>query len=449
MTFTKERNILIASLSSVGHIHACIGLAKSLQKCGHRIAFLLEKSFQNYVKPLGFIEFLYDTEASIKFNLPAEEISQLLVNISIIGEQDRLKQMEKMIRLVDSDYSCSHLIQCNEKLKQIKSEFQPELFLVDNTTLLPEIYYSNIPWIYVCSLVPLFHLGECFDNLPPYFSGLSRNSKKSDWIRYQELRDRFARSSLQNDLIESMGYKRYKDDILLPRTYSLAVYAFPQEYNFPEIETLDKCYNVDVFNKNESKEVMELKNLVPISFYNDDLDGKWSGKWIYVSMGSMGSVDLKLMNRLKNILSKTNHKYIVSKGPKHREYHLSKNMWGDRFLPQTKIIPLMDLVITHGGNNTVTETFAQGIKMIVMPLFADQFDNATILSESHFAIQLDPFTMTEQDLIDSIEQILADDLLHKRLRQASERIKSEDRHTIFCEKVEQIMNDYDRSVMKL
>lgn len=54
------------------------------------------------------------------------------------------------------------------------------------------------------------------------------------------------------------------------------------------------------------------------------------------------------MRRMTTVLSATPHKYIVSKGPNHEAFELPNNMWGEQYLPQTKIIPTVDLVITHG-----------------------------------------------------------------------------------------------------
>ena len=48
----------------------------------------------------------------------------------------------------------------------------------------------------------------------------------------------------------------------------------------------------------------------------------------------------------------TPHRVIVSKGPQHEQIELADNMCGEGFLPQPAILPQVDLVITHGGNNT-------------------------------------------------------------------------------------------------
>ena len=89
---------------------------------------------------------------------------------------------------------------------------------------------------------------------------------------------------------------------------------------------------------------------------------------IYLSMGSMGSIDVSLMKRITGMLGSRPEQYkvIVSKGPLADEYELPANCWGESFLPQTHILPLVDLVITHGGNNTTTETFAFGKPMVIL-----------------------------------------------------------------------------------
>lgn len=85
------------------------------------------------------------------------------------------------------------------------------------------------------------------------------------------------------------------------------------------------------------------------AFLADDLDGQFSGKLVYLSMGSMGSVNLKLMRRLVEALGKTKHKYIVSKGHLHEHLKLERNMTGERYLPQVDLLQHVHLVISHGG----------------------------------------------------------------------------------------------------
>ena len=79
---------------------------------------------------------------------------------------------------------------------------------------------------------------------------------------------------------------------------------------------------------------------------------------------------------------------IVSKGPLADQLELPDNMTGAAFLPQPAIIPQVDLVITHGGNNTVTEALHHGKPMVVLPLFWDQVDNAQRLAETGFGARL-------------------------------------------------------------
>ncbi|CAG2118994.1 unnamed protein product, partial [Medioppia subpectinata] len=62
--------------------------------------------------------------------------------------------------------------------------------------------------------------------------------------------------------------------------------------------------------------------------------------------------------------------------------------------------------------------------MIVMPLFGDQYDNAQRVMEKGFGIRLNPHTVSEQELLNSIEKLLNDKELKHKLSVAVKRIQN-------------------------
>jgi MGT family glycosyltransferase len=148
------------------------------------------------------------------------------------------------------------------------------------------------------------------------------------------------------------------------------------------------------------------------------------GSLIYLSLGSLASADVPLMERLVEALSGLPHRFIVSKGPQHDQYQLADNMWGEEFLPQPAILPLVDLVITHGGNNTTTECFHHGKPMIAMPVFWDQYDNAQRVDETGFGVRLPTYTFEPQQLTAAIDRLTADRALHDRMAAIAQRLQA-------------------------
>ena len=114
------------------------------------------------------------------------------------------------------------------------------------------------------------------------------------------------------------------------------------------------------------------------------------------------------MQRLIDVLGTSRHRVVVSMGPRADELRLADNMTGAATVPQTKVIPQVDLVITHGGNNTTTEAMHFGKPMIVLPLFWDQYDNAQRVHELGYGVRLPTYAFTDDELLGAVDRLLAD-----------------------------------------
>ncbi len=130
------------------------------------------------------------------------------------------------------------------------------------------------------------------------------------------------------------------------------------------------------------------------------------------------------MRSLIGSLADTRFRVIVSKGPQHDQLELADNMTGEEFLPQTSILPQVDAVITHGGNNTVTECLHFGKPMVCLPLFWDQYDNAQRVDETGFGVRLDTYGHDPSELPGAVERLLGDVALGEHLDAISRRLQS-------------------------
>jgi UDP:flavonoid glycosyltransferase YjiC (YdhE family) len=162
------------------------------------------------------------------------------------------------------------------------------------------------------------------------------------------------------------------------------------------------------------------------------------GGLVYRSLGSLGSADVGLMERLIGILAETPHRFIVSKGPQHDGFDLAENMWGQEYVPQPSILPLVDVVITHGGNNTVTECFHHGRPMICLPLFWDQYDNAQRVHELGFGVRLTSYEFEPAELTGAIDRLLWDHGLRARMRTIADRLDAEPGTVKAADLIEQV-----------
>jgi MGT family glycosyltransferase len=271
--------------------------------------------------------------------------------------------------------------------------------------------------------------------IAPAFSGYAQDDPGS-WPAFRAEYERTHREMWEafNEFVVASGAAPLPDLEFIHAENAANLYVYPKEADYVAERPLDATWT----RMDSSVRTTDSDYVVPAEVA-DRPDGS---ALIYLSLGSLGSADVGLMKRLVEVLGKTPHRYIVSKGPQHTEYELAENMIGAEFVPQTRIIPEVDLVITHGGNNTTTESLHFGKPMILLPLFWDQYDNAQRIHELGFGRRLATYAFTDEEMNDALTSLLGDPELRARMAAMGEAIRSRDGLRVGADVIERVGREH-------
>jgi UDP:flavonoid glycosyltransferase YjiC (YdhE family) len=267
-------------------------------------------------------------------------------------------------------------------------------------------------------------------DLPPTFSGLALE----DRTHWEAFRAEYAAQvgDLQasfSDFCVQRGAPPLPAMEMIHESPWLNLYLYPRELDYPRSVPLRRTWH----NLETSVRATDAPWSPPAGFGGDGV-----GRLVYLSLGSLGSADVELMKRLVELLADTPHRYIVSRGPRHDEYALADNMVGEEFLPQTSVLPHVDAVITHGGNNTVTECLWFGKPMLVLPIFWDQHDNAQRVHETGYGIRLPTYALERDELAGAVDRLLTDGELRARVRAAGQRLRQQPGTEVAADLIERV-----------
>ncbi|CAG2167877.1 unnamed protein product [Oppiella nova] len=427
----KSLNILFIPIDGMGHVNACIGLAEVLIQAGHTVSFATNDQWEGRLTKYGIKELLFTDPDRPKNIDPEAHFGEMLIKRGTIGTD--LTPLEKLRKNkgAGSFRNTEMFIQADKDIAELLATIpKPDVIVMDHFGAIPCVELSGIPIVWVCSVNPLFLSDD--NRLPPSTSGLSAYADRCEWKAYRDAKQDATDPEIwikYNEYMISKGCPPLHENKFYYHHKYLFIYGYPLELDYLDMRPLPR--NVIRFD-NLKRTEKHLTFEIPVQLRDRP------GKLIYFSMGSMGGVDVKNMKRLIDIMSKSKHRFIVSKGPKHSEYELPDNMWGAATVPQIQVLPLVDLVITHGGNNTITETFYFGKPMIVLPLFADQYDNAQRVEDKEFGKRLNAYKCSESELLTAIESLLNNNELNAKLRKISSRIQSDNS----IAKLPQIIEDF-------
>jgi MGT family glycosyltransferase len=408
--------VLFMPESAYGPTNNCIGIGDVLRRRGHLVVFAGEASWKGRLEPLGFIEDLVDLAPPPADNAAHDAGRFWKDFIRDTAPEFRKPTIDQLATFMQPTWQA--LIDgaryCEPQLREIIDRHQPDVIVEDNVVAFPALQTAGKPFVRMVSCNPLEVRGR---DVPPPYSGLPTEDR-SDWPAFDTEYDRTHRETWAafNDWVCEQGARPLPDLEFMQASETLNLYVYPEVADYTDHRPLDRTWR----RLDSSVRTTDAAFEVPESLANRPA----GSALIYLSLGSLGSADVGLMRRLVSVLADTPHSYIVSKGPQHADYELAPNMWGAEFLPQTTIIPLVDLVITHGGNNTTTEAFHFGKPLIVLPLFWDQYDNAQRVAETGFGVRMRTYAFEPAELTGAIDRLLHDGALHDRITAIGTEIRA-------------------------
>ncbi|MFD2174021.1 glycosyltransferase [Rhodobacter lacus] len=380
-----------------------VGIAQAITRLGHKAVFLSDPGFVSVYQGYGFEAH----PVALSAPMPPEQMAKFwedFINGHIPNFAKKpIDQLDNYVRecweaIVDSAKWAQ------KDLPAVLDRIRPDVIAVDNVILFPAIKHHGVPWVRVIS---------CSENeiedeaIPPHLSGLS----ETDTEGHAAFRARFHEviTPIHDDFnafLAAQGEAAYPLGQFFEASPYLNLLLYPEQAKYHRKEPLDPVR----FQYLEGCVRKEAPYTVPTFGKNND------GPLLYISFGSLGAGDTELLKRLIALIGTTRYRALVNVGDYKDSYHdIPENVVIESWFPQPSVIPQVDAVIHHGGNNSFTECLYFAKPAIIMPYVWDGHDNAMRVQETGHGFRSERYDWTDAELIAKIETCLTDPAMQARL----------------------------------
>ena len=391
-----------------------VGIAQACREQGHRAVFICDPGFRGVFSEYGFEEF----EVNLSEPMPPEQAANYWSDFI----QQHIPNFHKSAYDQIDNYvkDCWEAIVDTAKwaqkgLPEVLNEIKPDLICVDNVILFPAIKQSGVPWV---RIVSCSENEVADDNIAPYLSGCREDDAAGQERfrrRYQEvlkpIHDEF------NNFLIQCGEAPYPLANFVEESPYMNLLLYPESAKFNRSKPLDP----NRFQYLEGCVREDSPFEVPAFEVNSE------SPLIYVSFGTLGSSDIQLMQRLIDVLGKLPYRVLLNVGDYIEQYkNVPKNIYIAAWYPQPSVIPHVDMVIHHGGNNSFTECLYFGKPALIMPYVWDGHDNATRVQETNHGLSLHRYNWTDEQMESSLQRLLDDLTIQDTLKKSSEHMQRQD-----------------------
>ncbi len=390
-----------------------VGIAQACKALGYQPVFLTAGDMAGVYSGYGFPEHIVNMAPP----MAAEEVAQYWQKF-IDGhipnfDKSPYEQIDNYVREC-WDAIVETAVWAQKDLPKVLDAVQPDLICVDNVILFPAVKQFGKPWVRIIS---------CSENevpdpdIPPHLSGCGERDATC-FRKYEErfqqvirpIHDRF------NSFLAEHGEEPYPIGQFFETSPYLNLLLYPEAVKFRRRCPLDPSR----FQYLEGCVRQEHPYEVPLFVVNSDKP------LVYVSFGSLGCGDVKTLQRLIAGLGELPIRALVNVGANLEAYtDAPQNVIVDKWFPQPSVIPQVDAVIHHGGNNTFTECLYFGKPSIIMPYVWDGHDNATRVQETGHGIKMHRNQWTVEELRCNLRRLLTDEDMKLRLQGTSQQMRKQ------------------------
>ncbi|MBB3771297.1 MGT family glycosyltransferase [Angulomicrobium tetraedrale] len=389
-----------------------VGIAQAITALGHKAVFLSDPGFVSVYEGYGFEAH----PVALSEPMPPEQMAKFwedFINGHIPNFSKKpIDQLDNYVK------ECWEAIVASatwaqKDLPGVLARIKPDVIAVDNVILFPAIKQFGVPWVRIIS---------CSENeiedeaIPPHLSGMGENDREghaafrakfNDVI--QPIHDAF------NAFLAENGEEPYPLGQFFEASPHLNLLLYPEQAKYQREKPLDPArfqYLEGCVRKDEPY-------TVPTFGRNND------GPLLYISFGSLGSGDTELLKRLIALVGTTRYRALVNVGDYMASYtDVPENVVLGSWFPQPSVIPQVDAVIHHGGNNSFTECLYFGKPAIIMPYVWDGHDNAMRVEETGHGFRSERYEWSDAELIAKIEACLTDPAIAAKLKTTSAHMQA-------------------------
>jgi UDP:flavonoid glycosyltransferase YjiC (YdhE family) len=141
------------------------------------------------------------------------------------------------------------------------------------------------------------------------------------------------------------------------------------------------------------------------------LNGPRSRPRIYLTLGTVSFGAVEVLSRAIAEIAPLDVDVLVAVGPEGDPAALGEvpaNVHVERFVAQSAVLPLVDLIVHHGGTGTVLSALEVGLPQLLLPQGADQFFNADLLTTTGAARALPNDAQQPGAITEAVQALVGD-----------------------------------------